>query len=90
MRVTRPPTQFQRKVYAVVKTIPTGETRSYLWVAIKVGNPKAARAVGGALHANPTLGIIPCHRVIRADGSLGGFSRGVARKKQLLHRERNG
>lgn len=80
-------TPFQRKVWEVVKTIPHGETRSYKWVAEKLGNPRAVRAVGQALKKNPLPGVIPCHRVIRSDGSLGGFSRGLKKKRELLRSE---
>lgn len=71
----------------MVKTIPYGETRSYKWVAEKLGNPRAVRAVGQALKKNPLPGIIPCHRVIRSDGSLGGFSQGLKKKRELLRGE---
>ncbi|MBT9131318.1 MAG: Methylated-DNA--protein-cysteine methyltransferase [candidate division WS2 bacterium] len=77
-------TPFQRKVCGVVKTIPYGKTRSYKWVAERIGSPLAFRAVGQALRKNPLPGIIPCHRVIRADESLGGFSQGLKKKKELL------
>ena len=80
-------TPFQKKVWEAVKTIPYGETRSYKWVAENIGNPRAARAVGQALKRNPLPGIIPCHRVIRSDGSLGGFSRGLKKKRDLLRAE---
>ncbi len=80
-------TPFQRKVWEVTKTIPYGETRSYKWVAEKTGSPHAVRAVGQALKRNPLPGIIPCHRVIRSDGSLGGFSLGLRKKKALLRSE---
>ena len=80
-------TKFQKKVYEVVLSIPTGKTRSYKWVAIKTGNPKASRAVGQALNKNPYIGKVPCHRVIRTNGSLGGFSKGKRRKKLLLKAE---
>jgi len=72
----------------MVKTIPEAETRSYAWVAKMVSRPEAARAVGQALKRNPYPGIIPCHRVIRSDGSLGGFSLGLRKKEQLLKKER--
>ncbi len=81
-------TPFQRKVWNAVKAIPYGETRSYKWVAKKIGNPKAARAVGQALKRNPLLIIIPCHRVICSDGKLGGFSQGLKKKRELLKLER--
>jgi methylated-DNA-[protein]-cysteine S-methyltransferase len=77
-------TPFQRKVLRVVRTIPYGETRSYKWVARKIGRPKAARAVGQALKKNPYLVIIPCHRVIRSNGKLGSYSKGTQKKRKLL------
>jgi len=67
-------TPFQWQVLAATATIPLGETRSYKWVAEKIGRPKAMRAVGQALRRNPFPLIIPCHRVIRQDGSLGGYA----------------
>jgi len=81
-------TPFQEKVYKAVLKIPYGETRSYKWVAKEIGRPAAARAVGQALKKNPFIGIIPCHRVISSDGSLGGFSGGVKAKKQMLRKEK--
>ena len=81
------PTPFQLRVYEVVRRIPKGEVRSYQWVARKLGNPKLARAVGQALHRNPDPRRVPCHRVIRSDGSLGGYAWGLARKRRLLHQE---
>ncbi len=80
-------TPFQKKVWRTVKTIPCGQTRSYKWVAERIGNPQAFRAVGQALKKNPLPGIIPCHRVIRSDGKLGGFSKGWKEKKRLLESE---
>jgi methylated-DNA-[protein]-cysteine S-methyltransferase len=77
-------TEFQRKVWRVLQTIPYGETRTYAWVARKIGHPKAARAVGVACGANPIPLIIPCHRVVASDGSLGGFSAGLVWKRRLL------
>lgn len=82
-------TEFQLAVYKIVATIPKGETRSYKWVAERLGKPNAARAVGQALKANPTYKIIPCHRVVRSDGSIGGFAWGTKRKQVLLRRESN-
>ena len=80
-------TSFQKKVLEVVKTIPYGEVRSYKWVAERMGKPKAARAIGQALKKNPYPGIIPCHRVIRSDRKLGGYSKGTPKKKKLLRKE---
>jgi O-6-methylguanine DNA methyltransferase len=82
-------TPFQSKVYNVVKKIPAGQTRSYAWVAQRLGKPKAARAVGQALKRNPYPFVIPCHRVIKSDGSLGGYSQGRRLKAELLKRERD-
>lgn len=78
---------FTRRVLQIVRTIPYGETRSYGWVAKKIGLAKASRAIGQALKRNPLTIIIPCHRVIRSNGGPGGFSRGVKLKKILLAKE---
>ena len=80
---------FQKKVYKAVSIIPLGEVRSYSWVAKKIGRPKAVRAVGTALKKNPFAPIIPCHRVIKSNGSLGGYNRGLKKKKELLDLEQN-
>lgn len=74
-------------VYDAVRRIPIGETRSYGWVAREIGRPKAARAVGNALNKNPFAPEVPCHRVIRGDGTIGGFGGGIAKKKEFLARE---
>lgn len=68
--------------------IPLGETKSYKWVAQKIGRPKAVRAVGTALKNNPFTLLIPCHRVVNSDGSLGGYSKGLKKKRQLLDLEK--
>lgn len=81
------PTPFERSVYRAVSRIPRGRVRSYGWVARAIGRPGAARAVGNALKKNPLIGIVPCHRVIRSDGSLGGFTRGSRAKARMLKRE---
>ena len=81
-------TPFQQRVYTVVKRIPRGEVRSYQWVARQLGDARLARAVGGALHRNPWPIHVPCHRVIRSDGRLGGYAWGVAKKRRLLEQER--
>ena len=83
----RMPTAFEERVYAVVRRIPRGQTRSYRWVAERLGNPALARAVGNALNRNPYAPQVPCHRVIRANGALGGFAWGVASKRALLRSE---
>jgi len=77
-------TSFQWKVLKVTANIPIGETRTYKWVAQKVGSPKAVRAVGQALRRNPYPVIIPCHRVIKEDGSLGGYAGGLGERKAEL------
>lgn len=77
-------TDFQMRVWTALRTIPRGETRSYHEVAEMVGEPRAVRAVANACASNPVPLIIPCHRVIRKDGSLGGYGLGVGRKKTLL------
>ncbi len=75
---------FTQEVLKEVKKIPYGETRTYGWLAKRIGLKNAARAVGNALKANPIPIIIPCHRVIRGDGTIGGFSLGIHIKKRLL------
>jgi methylated-DNA-[protein]-cysteine S-methyltransferase len=85
---SNPLTDFEMAVYAAVLDIPLGETRSYGWVAERIGRPRAARAVGNALRKNPNAPFVPCHRVIASDGSLGGYSGGLTRKRALLERER--
>ncbi len=80
-------TQFQRKVWRKVKEIPYGELRSYKWVARSIGRAHASRAVGNAVGRNPVAPIVPCHRVICSDGSLGGYSSGITIKKRLLSLE---
>lgn len=81
--------QFERDVYKTVRKISYGEAKSYQEVAKKVGRPKASRAVGNALAKNPIPVIVPCHRVVRKDGKLGGFSAGFDWKKRLLQLEKN-
>lgn len=80
-------TEFQRQVWEVLQQIPYGQTLSYLEVAEKIQNPKAVRAVGGAIGKNPLLVIVPCHRVITKDGKLGGFRAGIQMKMSLLELE---
>jgi methylated-DNA-[protein]-cysteine S-methyltransferase len=82
-------TSFQRAVWEAARLIPYGHTRSYAWVAAAAGNPQAARAAGQALARNPLPVIVPCHRVLAADGGLGGFSGGLAMKEFLLRLEGN-
>lgn len=80
-------TPFQGAVWQQTRLIPYGETKSYRWVAEKVGKPGAARAVGQALGRNPFLIIVPCHRVVASDGGLGGFGGGLDMKRWLLRME---
>lgn len=75
---------FRENVYALCRRIPRGRVTTYQEIARALGNPAAVRAVGNALHANPTLVFMPCHRVVRSDGHLGGYAAGAARKKELL------
>ncbi len=80
-------TEFQRKVWRVVREIPPGTTTSYAEIARRIGSPKALRAVAGACAANVLAFAIPCHRVLRSNGSLSGYRWGMARKRALLNRE---
>jgi len=80
-------TDFQKRVWSALRTIPYGETRSYKQIAAIAQCPKGARAVGMANNRNPISIIIPCHRVIGADGSLTGYAAGLPVKQKLLHLE---
>ncbi|WP_126171850.1 bifunctional transcriptional activator/DNA repair enzyme AdaA [Altericroceibacterium xinjiangense] len=80
-------TAFQERIWAELRKIPPGETRSYAELAAAAGYPRAVRAAGSANGANPVAVLIPCHRVIRADGSLGGYGFGPETKRELLARE---
>ena len=82
-------TDFRRAVWNALMEIPYGETRSYSDIAAAVGKPSAQRAAGNAIGDNPILIVIPCHRVIRSDGGMGGFSAGTDMKKFLLKLEGN-
>lgn len=77
-------TEFQKRVWLALRSIPFGNTASYADIAHKIGSPKAVRAVGGANGRNPIAVIVPCHRVIGANGALTGFGGGMARKQFLL------
>lgn len=81
-------TDFQVRVWEGLRTIPYGETRSYSEIAVQIGNPNAARAVGNANNKNRILILVPCHRVIGANGALVGFGAGLDVKKYLLELER--
>ena len=82
-------TDFQKMVWLEITKIPKGKTITYKELALKIGKPKAYRAVANACGKNPLLEIIPCHRVIREDGKMGGYKgkKGVERKKRLLKSE---
>lgn len=80
-------TSFRKKVYEIVKRIPRGKVLSYREVAGLAGYPKAWRAVGNALNKNPNLKTIPCHRVIKANGRIGGYRYGTKRRASLLKKE---
>lgn len=80
-------TPFQKSVWNELRRIPRGQTITYGELARRVGNPKSVRAVAQACGANPILLLVPCHRVIGADGLLTGFAAGVERKRELLRRE---
>jgi len=82
-------TAFQQQVWAALLTVNYGETASYLDIANAINNPKACRAVGAANGKNPIAIIIPCHRVIGANGTLTGYAGGLSRKEHLLSLERN-
>jgi AraC family transcriptional regulator, regulatory protein of adaptative response / methylated-DNA-[protein]-cysteine methyltransferase len=81
-------TVFQQAVWKELQGIPPGETRTYAEIAAAIGKPKAVRAAGSANGANNVAVLIPCHRVIRTDGSLGGYAYGLERKEKLLNAER--
>jgi AraC family transcriptional regulator of adaptative response/methylated-DNA-[protein]-cysteine methyltransferase len=80
-------TDFQRRVWRALREIPAGATASYKGIAVRIGEPKAARAVARACASNALAVVIPCHRVVRGDGSLSGYRWGVERKRRLLDRE---
>jgi O-6-methylguanine DNA methyltransferase len=82
-------TPFQQAVWLACMSIPEGQTRSYKWIAERIGRPGAVRAVGTALGKNPFAPTVPCHRVISSDGTLGGFSApgGLKAKRKLLRKE---
>ena len=80
-------TDFEKKVWLSLRAIPYGETRTYKWLAEQAGSPRGSRAVGQALSRNPIPIVLPCHRVIESDGSLGGYSGGIDIKRRLLDLE---
>ena len=82
-------TKFQIKVWEEITKIPKGKTKTYKEIAVNIGHPNSARAVANACGKNPYPGTIPCHRVVRSDGKIGGYSGpgGVTQKKRLLQEE---
>jgi len=80
-------TDFEKRVWLTLNEIPYGQTRTYKWLAERLGSPRGVRAVGQALSRNPLPIILPCHRVIQSDGGLGGYSSGVRIKRRLLELE---
>jgi methylated-DNA-[protein]-cysteine S-methyltransferase len=80
-------TEFEKNVWSTLREIPFGETKTYKWLAEKIGKPNASRAVGQALGKNPLPIVFPCHRIIESDGSLGGYSGGIDIKRRLLEME---
>ncbi|MFH1393851.1 MAG: MGMT family protein [Candidatus Micrarchaeota archaeon] len=80
------PTPFEKKVYAACSRIRKGRVSTYAEIAKAIGNPKAPRAVGNALNRNPYK-TVPCHRVVRSDGRIGGFARGTGNKEKMLRSE---
>ena len=80
---------FEKKVLRCVMSIPLGQVRTYKWVARKAGKPKAYRAVGNALNKNPFPLLIPCHRVVKSNGDIGGYGLGKNLKKDLINLEKS-
>ena len=80
-------TSFQRQVWRTLQRVPYGKLRSYQWIAARVGGRHYARAVGNAVGANPLPIVVPCHRIVAHDASLGGFSGGLSMKRKLLSLE---
>jgi len=80
-------TDFEKKVLQELEKVPLGRVTTYQNLAIKIGKPKAARAVGNALNKNPWAPRVPCHRVVKSDGQIGGYAFGVEKKNALLKKE---
>ena len=80
-------TIFQKAVWEATRRVPKGKVTTYAAIAKLIGRPRAVRAVGNALNKNPYAPQVPCHRVVKSDGSLGGFAGGVKNKKQILEKE---
>jgi len=81
-------TPFYKKIYDAAMAVPYGETRTYKWLAEKAGSPHASRAAGSAMAKNPFLIVMPCHRILRSDGGLGGFGPGLEWKTFLINHEK--
>ncbi len=79
--------KFEEKVYLLTKKIPRGKVATYKKIAERVGNPRSYRAVGNALNKNPHLVKVPCHRVVKSTGLIGGYALGAERKRKLLEKE---
>lgn len=77
-------TEFEKNVWLLLKEVPYGETRTYKWLAERLGKPNASRAVGQALAKNPLPIVLPCHRIIESDGAIGGYAPGIDIKRRLL------
>ncbi|HKZ49438.1 MAG TPA: MGMT family protein, partial [Candidatus Nanoarchaeia archaeon] len=78
---------FADSVYRVLRKVPRGRVTAYNAIARAIGNPKAARAVGNALNRNPYAPVVPCHRVVKSSGEMGGFASGARKKAELLKAE---
>ena len=89
MKKVRKFTEFEKKVYRCVMKIPLGQVRSYKWVAGKIGRPKSVRSVGSALKKNPFTLLIPCHRIVKSNGDIGGYSSGKKIKRKLINLEKS-
>ncbi|MBN1941518.1 MAG: MGMT family protein [Candidatus Diapherotrites archaeon] len=81
------PEDFNERVWGLLKKIPCGKVTAYKEIAIALGNPRSARAVGNACNSNPDAPKVPCHRVVKSNGLLGGYSKGISRKAGLLKSE---
>lgn len=80
-------TEFERAVWNALRDVPYGQTRTYKWLSGRIGRPGASRAVGQALSKNPLMIVLPCHRIIESDGSLGGYTPSAHTKRRLLEME---
>lgn len=87
MKKQKEPLTFSQQVWAATKKIPKGKVATYATIAKMIKRPKSARAVGNALNANPYAPVVPCHRVVKSDGSIGGFASGPKKKVSLLTKE---